>query len=1045
MAATFSPPLAELVINIGLFLAGIDLDLFDATHEAAVVSALIAALAAAANVQAASVAVRRVRDVSDPAAPVLLFANPLFSSDTYARRLRLEARRLLVGSVAVDLQIVVASSAAAASLGASLAAGPLSLAADIAASLSNQGSPLAATTQLTATVQSYPNFSVGAAPVNAAPPPLSGAVAAGAVVATCVVVAFAVMLGRMLLRRSQAVAAASEAEADPGVLVDTKPRLTLGPTSMLGSTTSPGAGEEDEGYTGLGAARRAVDMSASALASLLPSAPRDDGEALAINASTGLQMRALPGGEALAHALSSAAGGIAGALSAAAPSIPLIGLAMSALSALLAQLQNMGIAAVAASALAARLVRLRTLIQRAASLGEGEGGEGGGDEGGPGSAFSNEHPGIFQSLVETLRRADRALRAIAERSRLGAFIGSSGDTDLLAAIDRAISLHVAELSAALAAETMASVRSLHQTIRSTQSATKLPQVPQQQLLAAAPPLPAATEEPTQAPAAALPPFSVSLKLADLAFEPPLEQQLQTAERGASGVVVLATWRTHSLPVAVKVMNARMATGEAAIPITAWLAEAELMRRLREHKPRFVVTLFGISATLDTLGNCDRYLVVMERLGGGSLRALLDGYLARGRRPPLAQALQWLLDTARGLSECHEAGVVHSDVKAANVLLDGARRAKLGDLGSGRVTRGLSASASALAITTTEAGAGRSSVLWLASELVDDPKQLPSTFSDVFAWAVMAWEVLSCRLPFHGADGVLTVDILRPRVMMDLVSGVLRPDMAAVRPDAPHAVVALVQRCWAADPQERPAIAEVARSLEAAVRVLERSRAAAAEREVLVAAALDAESDVLRAAEAAAAEEDARAAAEDLAVLRASLVDVRAARLTAIQRRREEAERSLRADAASAAAALEAEGAAWLAAESARAEEALTARRAALLNEVGLARAKRLREGGAGLGEADRLRIVAEFEAEQRLVELRLDEERERQAAALRERLAERRAARARAAEERALERQRELDEHARRETEAERARGDEEVLRADLDVGEGVLLASHSE
>ena len=39
-------------------------------------------------------------------------------------------------------------------------------------------------------------------------------------------------------------------------------------------------------------------------------------------------------------------------------------------------------------------------------------------------------------------------------------------------------------------------------------------------------------------------------------------------------LILATLRAHSLPVAIKVMNARMATGEAAIPITAWLAEAE---------------------------------------------------------------------------------------------------------------------------------------------------------------------------------------------------------------------------------------------------------------------------------------------------------------------------------------------------------------------------------------------------------------------------------------------------------------------------------------
>ena len=134
---------------------------------------------------------------------------------------------------------------------------------------------------------------------------------------------------------------------------------------------------------------------------------------------------------------------------------------------------------------------------------------------------------------------------------------------------------------------------------------------------------------------------------------------------------------------------------------------------------------------------------MERLSG-SLRDVLDSYLSKGRQPPLEQALQWLLDTARGLAECHEAQVVHSDVKAANVLVDKARRAKIADLGAGRVTRALSATASL--VGSTAGGNARGSMLWLASELLDDPGMLPSKASDVYAWACTAHEILSCRLP-----------------------------------------------------------------------------------------------------------------------------------------------------------------------------------------------------------------------------------------------------------------------------------------------------------
>jgi len=82
---------------------------------------------------------------------------------------------------------------------------------------------------------------------------------------------------------------------------------------------------------------------------------------------------------------------------------------------------------------------------------------------------------------------------------------------------------------------------------------------------------------------------------------------------------------------------------------------------------------------------------------------------------------------------------------------------------------------------------------------------------------------------------------------------------------------------------------------------------------------------------------------------------------------------------------------------ARAEEAAAARRQRLLDEAAAARAARLREGGAGLGDADRARIVAEFERERDAVDAKLEEERARQRAALEARLAERRAAKARAA------------------------------------------------
>ena len=124
---------------------------------------------------------------------------------------------------------------------------------------------------------------------------------------------------------------------------------------------------------------------------------------------------------------------------------------------------------------------------------------------------------------------------------------------------------------------------------------------------------------------------------------------------------------------------------------------------------------------------------------------------------------------------------------------------------------------------------------------------------------------------------------------------------------------------------------------------------------------------------------------------------RAERILAIRARREDAVSRLRAQAAAEEARLEAEAARELTEETRRDEAELAARRQALLDEAVAARARRLREGGATLGEAGRARIVADFEAERDAVEARLAEERTRQRAALEARLAERRAVKAQAA------------------------------------------------
>jgi len=176
-------------------------------------------------------------------------------------------------------------------------------------------------------------------------------------------------------------------------------------------------------------------------------------------------------------------------------------------------------------------------------------------------------------------------------------------------------------------------------------------------------------------------------------------------------------------------------------------------------------------------------------------------------PALSTALKWVLESAIGVAEVHDANVVHSDIKAANILVDKRRKAKISDLGTGRVTRGLTGTSTMMGTATQGAGA-KGSPLWMAPELVEDPSVAPSMASDVYSWAITAWEILTTRLPYHNEKNEVVNDILTLKAMNALVKGTLRPDLNAIRPDCPSTIVTLLKKAWSSDVQERPSMATI---------------------------------------------------------------------------------------------------------------------------------------------------------------------------------------------------------------------------------------------
>jgi serine/threonine-protein kinase len=139
--------------------------------------------------------------------------------------------------------------------------------------------------------------------------------------------------------------------------------------------------------------------------------------------------------------------------------------------------------------------------------------------------------------------------------------------------------------------------------------------------------------------------------------------------------------------------------------------------------------------------------------------------------------------ARALGYAHESGVVHRDVKAENILVEGTSgRAMVTDFGIARL-----AEAAPLTATGTVLG----TVHYMSPEQVAGDAVDPR--SDIYSLGVVAFFALSGRFPFESpiASAVLVAHVTRAA-----------PALASVAPAVPAELASLIDRCLAKDPDER---------------------------------------------------------------------------------------------------------------------------------------------------------------------------------------------------------------------------------------------------
>jgi serine/threonine-protein kinase len=273
--------------------------------------------------------------------------------------------------------------------------------------------------------------------------------------------------------------------------------------------------------------------------------------------------------------------------------------------------------------------------------------------------------------------------------------------------------------------------------------------------------------------------------------------------GGMALVVLAEDERLGRKVAIKRLHAE-SPDEAAL------------RFEREAKLGASLNHPNIVAVYDIASDDEGVLIVMEYVDGRTLRLEMDS----GPMPP-ARAIEVLSGVAAALDHAHEHGVVHRDVKPANVLIahrDGS--VKLTDLGI---------ATAAERTHITRSGVVLGTAAYMAPERLDG--QAGDAAVDVYALAAVAFEMLSGR---KAVTGRTAIEIAR-RVME-----APPPDLAEVLPGTPRRAAEVLKRGLAKDPADRPATAgELVRELSAAYAeaAIERPRTASPRRPWLPAAVL----------------------------------------------------------------------------------------------------------------------------------------------------------------------------------------------------------------
>jgi serine/threonine protein kinase len=248
------------------------------------------------------------------------------------------------------------------------------------------------------------------------------------------------------------------------------------------------------------------------------------------------------------------------------------------------------------------------------------------------------------------------------------------------------------------------------------------------------------------------------------------QILEIVGTGANSRVARAHDPMIGRTVAVKLFSQELARGEAR---ERFLQEARVIGQL-SHPSIITLHDMGIDESSST-----PYLV-MEYLDGQPLDRILD----KGS-VPLPRACAWAAEVAVALGVAHRKGVIHGDVKPANILITNENRVKLTDFGMARLA----------SRDTVDSPLLGTPAYWCPEQIMGKPQDARS---DIFSLGVVLYEMITGKRPFDAES----LQAICSRV---LSSTPLPPSHA--NSSVPTTFDEVMAACLAKDPGQRIASAD----------------------------------------------------------------------------------------------------------------------------------------------------------------------------------------------------------------------------------------------